>query len=120
MIIRPTSEATRLRKAAGHSWNGYKAAWETEAAFRVDLLLLVVLAPLALWLGDTGVERALLFGSLLLLLFAEVVNTAIEVVVDRVGMEQNSLSGKAKDLGSGAVLLAFLHGVVVWGLVLLG
>jgi diacylglycerol kinase (ATP) len=119
MIIRPGSEVTRLRKAAGHSWNGYKAAWATEAAFRVDLLLLVVLGPVALWLGETGVERALLFGSLLLLVLAEVINTAIEVVVDRVGMERHPLSGKAKDLGSGAVLLALVHGAVVWGLVLL-
>jgi diacylglycerol kinase (ATP) len=77
-----------------------------------------VLVPLALWLGRTGVERALLVGSLLIVMIVELLNTGIEVVVDRIGHERHHLSGFAKDLGSSAVLLTLLLAVITWGLVL--
>ena len=90
-----------------------------EAAFRQELALFVVLAPLACWLGETGVERALMVGSLLLVLVTELLNSAVECVVDRVGAELHPLSKSAKDLGSAAVFVALVTVPVVWGLVLL-
>ncbi len=89
-----------------------------EAAFRQELALLVVLAPLGIWLGESGVQRALLVGSLLLVLVAELLNSALEALVDRFGDEWNDLSGRAKDLGSAAVLVALVNVIVVWVLVL--
>jgi diacylglycerol kinase (ATP) len=110
---------TRLIKATGYSWAGLKAAFKHEAAFRQELLLCLALMPLGIWLGQTGVERALLIGSLLLVLIIELVNSALEAVVDRFGGEQHELSGRAKDIGSAAVFIALLVVIVVWGLVLL-
>lgn len=109
---------TRIIKAAGYSWAGLKAAFKHEAAFRQELALCLLLMPLGIWLGETGIEQALLIGSLLLVLIVELFNSAIEAVVDRIGTEQNELSGRAKDIGSAAVLIALLNVVVVWGLVL--
>jgi len=106
--------------AAGYSVAGLKAAFKNEAAFRQELALLLILAPLALWLGDNGVERALLIGSLLLVLIVELVNSAIEAVVDRFGGEQHELSGRAKDIASGAVFIALINVFVVWLLVMVG
>jgi diacylglycerol kinase (ATP) len=108
----------RLVRATGYSLAGLKSCIRTEAAFRHELALVVVAAPLALWLGDNDIERALLIGSLLLVLIVELLNTAIEVVVDRVGVESHVLSGRAKDLGSAAVMLSLLNALVVWVLVL--
>jgi diacylglycerol kinase (ATP) len=75
--------------------------------------------PLGIWLGQTGIERALLVGSLLLVLIVELVNSAIEAVVDRFGGEQHELSGRAKDIGSAAVFIALLNVAIIWGLVLI-
>ena len=108
----------RVLKAARCSWLGLKAAWQHEAAFRQELVLCVLLAPLALWLGESGIERALLLLSLLLVLLVEILNSAVEAVVDRVGTEYHELSGRAKDLGSAAVFLALLQVPVIWGLLL--
>lgn len=108
----------RVRRAAGYSAAGLKAAWRGETAFRQELALCVVLAPLGLWLGRDGVERALLLGSLLLVLIVELLNSAIEAAVNRIGAERNELSGLAKDLGSAAVFVALLVVVLVWALVL--
>lgn len=108
----------RILLAATYSWAGLCAAWKNEAAFRQEVLLLGVLVPLGLWLGDDGVERALLIGSLLLVLMVELLNSAIEAVVDRFGTERHELSGRAKDLGSAAVLIALINVAVIWGLVL--
>lgn len=105
-------------KAFGYSMQGLKAAWQFEEAFRLELLALVVMLPAALWLGADGVERALLVGSLLLVLIVELINSAIEAVVDRVGVEHHTLAGRAKDIGSAAVFLALLNVTCVWGLVL--
>jgi diacylglycerol kinase (ATP) len=109
---------TRVINATGYSVKGLKAAFINEAAFRQELLLFVVLAPLALWLGRSGVEQALLIGSLFLVLIVELVNSAIEAVVDRFGSEMHELSGRAKDIGSAAVMLSLANLFVVWALVL--
>jgi diacylglycerol kinase (ATP) len=97
---------------------GLKAAITHEEAFRLELMAMVVLLPLALWLGQGGVERALLVGSLLLVLLVELINSALEAVVDRVGVEHHELSGRAKDIGSAAVFIALTNVAVVWGLLL--
>jgi diacylglycerol kinase (ATP) len=108
----------RIARAAGYSAAGLKAAVRGETAFRQELALCVVLAPLGLWLGRDGVERALLLGSLLLVLAVELLNSAIEAAINRIGAERNELSGLAKDLGSAAVFVALLIVLTVWALVL--
>ncbi|MBU2538597.1 MAG: diacylglycerol kinase [Proteobacteria bacterium] len=109
---------TRLRNAFGWSMAGLKAAFQHEKAFQQELGLCLILAPLALWLGNTGVEKALLLGSLLLVLIVEIINSAIEAVVDRFGNEHHILSGRAKDMGSAAVFLALANVALTWLLVL--
>lgn len=109
----------RIIRAWGYSIQGLTAAWRHEAAFRQELLLGIVLVPLAFWLGQGLLETLLLLGSLLLVLMAELINSAIEAVVDRIGSETHELSGRAKDLGSASVLLAMLLVVLVWGGVLM-
>lgn len=101
-----------------YSIQGLKAAWQFEEAFRLELLALIVMLPAALWLGSNGVERALLVGSLLLVLMMELINSAIEAVVDRVGVEHHTLAGRAKDIGSAAVFMALLNVAAVWGFIL--
>ncbi len=110
---------SRLVKACQYSWQGLRAACRHEEAFRQELWLSFVLIPLGLWLGQTGVEKALLTGSVILLLLVEMLNSAIEAVVDRIGDEQHELSGRAKDMGSAAVAISIGLIVVVWALVLL-
>ena len=109
---------TRIIKAGGYSLAGLKATFKHEAAFRQELALCLVLLPLALWLGQTGIEKAVLIGSLILVLIVELLNTAIEAVVDRFGGEQHTLSGRAKDIGSAAVFMSLLNVLVIWGLVI--
>ena len=109
----------RLKRAMHCSYLGLTAAYRNEEAFRQELLLCLVLLPVACWLGGSNVERALLAGSLLVLLIVELLNTAVEVVVNRIGIERHELSGRAKDLGSAAVSMAIANTVVVWLLVLL-
>lgn len=108
----------RVWRAFGYSLAGLRAAWSNEAAFRQEVVLLAVLAPLGLWLGDNGVERALLVGTLGLVLVTELVNSAVEAVVDRHGPELHELAGRAKDTGSAAVLIAIVIACVTWLLVL--
>lgn len=109
----------RIKRAMHCSYLGLAAAYRNEEAFRQELLLCLVLLPVACWLGNTNIERALLVGSLLILLIVELLNTAVEVVVNRIGIERHELSGRAKDLGSAAVFMAIANTVVVWLLVLL-
>ena len=109
---------TRIIKAGGYSWQGLCAAWRHEAAFRQEAWLAVVMIPLGLYLGGNGVEKALLIGSVLLILVIELLNSAIEAVVDRFGGEQHELAGRAKDMASAAVAFALALMVVVWVLVL--
>lgn len=109
---------SRLYHAMAYSWQGLKAAFKHEAAFRQELAGGIILVPLALWLGKTGFEKALLISVLVLVLIAELINSAIEAIVDRVGEEQHELSGRAKDIGSATVLIALVLAAVVWVLVL--
>lgn len=108
----------RMIKATQYSWQGLRAAYRHEEAFRQETWLCVLLLPLGLYLGDGGTEKALLIGTALLLPLVEILNSAIEAAVDRFGEEQHELSGRAKDMGSAAVALAILLLVAVWGLVL--
>jgi diacylglycerol kinase (ATP) len=108
----------RIVKAGVYSWQGLRAAWRHEAAFREELCLSIVLIPLGLYLGGNGVEKALLVGSVMLLPLVEILNSAIEAVVDRIGFEHHELAGRAKDMGSAAVALSIALLVVVWILVL--
>jgi diacylglycerol kinase (ATP) len=107
------SGLARLWHAAGFSLAGLRAGWG-ETAFRQEVLAAVVLVPLAFWLGRTWVETALLAGSVLLLMIVELLNTAIEAAIDRIGPEWHALSKRAKDMGSAAVLLAVLLAGGVW------
>lgn len=109
----------RLARACGSTGRGLVAAWRDEAAFRQECLLAVVVLPLGLWLGATGIERLLLTGPMLLVLIVELLNSAIEAAVDRIGVERHPLSGKAKELGSAAVFVAFVLLGTCWLLVLL-
>lgn len=121
MLDRPKlSGVRRLYLAFLNSWKGFKGAFKAEAAFRQEIALAVVLIPVGVYLGKTGLERALLVSSVLLVLIVELLNTGIETVVDRIGLERHELSGLAKDVGSSAVLLSFAVLSVIWGFVLFG
>jgi len=104
--------------AARNSLAGVAAAARNEGSFQVELAACLVLLPLGLWLGGTGVERALLVSSVLIVLCAELVNTALEAAVDRISLEMHPLARRAKDIGSAAVMLALVNAGVVWLLVL--
>lgn len=109
---------TRIVKAAGYSWKGLCAAWKHEAAFRQESVLLIVAVAVALWLDVSTIERILLIGSVALMVIFELVNSAIEAVVDRIGTEHHELSGRAKDMGSAAVLITALLALFAWGSIL--
>ena len=109
----------RLANAFRFSMSGFRACFRLEEAFRQEVFLLVPLVPLALWLGDTPAERALLVGSLLLVPIVELLNSAIEANVDRVGYERHELSARAKDIASAAVLSSIGYTLVIWGIVLI-
>jgi diacylglycerol kinase (ATP) len=104
----------RLILATRFSAQGLVHAWKHETAFRQELSLAFVMTPIALWLGRTGYERLLLIASLLLVLIVELLNSAIETAVDRIGDEPHELSGRAKDLGSAAVFISLILVVAVW------
>lgn len=108
----------RVVRAAGYSTKGLIAAFRHESAFRQELALCVVLIPLGVWLGETPVERVLLVGVCLLLLMMEMLNSAIEAIVDRVGKDHHPLSGQSKDMASAAVAIALVLIAVTWGLIL--
>lgn len=110
---------TRLIKASGYSFAGLRGAYRNEQAFRQEVWLCLILVPLALYLTASPVERALLIGSWLLVMITELLNSAIEAVVDRFGDEWHELAGRAKDIASAAVMIALLLAVFVWGLILL-
>jgi diacylglycerol kinase (ATP) len=108
----------RLIKAFGYSCAGLAAALRHEAAFRYEAVVSLVVVPLGLWLGRSGGERALLVASWLAVPVVELLNSALEAVVDRIGPERHELAGRAKDMGSAAVLLAIVTAVGVWVLIL--
>ena len=110
---------TRVMRALGASVRGLSGAFRDEAAFRQELAFAAAVIPLGLWLGHSGIERALLIAPVLLILIVELINSAIEATVDRIGFERHALAGLAKDIGSAAVLMAFILCAVVWALVLL-
>jgi diacylglycerol kinase (ATP) len=109
----------RIINAFGYSLKGFRACFRHEEAFRQEVFVLIPLLPLGIWLGNNGVERALLVGSLLIVPLTELLNSAIEAVVDRIGQERHKLSGRAKDIGSAAVFLSIVLAMSVWFLILL-
>ena len=109
----------RLLRALVYSFNGLRDAFVDEPAFRQEAVLSLILIPIAVWLGEDNVERALMIGALMVVLIVELLNSAIEAVVDRIGSEFSELSRKAKDLGSAAVFVSLALVVVVWALLLL-
>jgi diacylglycerol kinase (ATP) len=108
----------RVVNAFGFSIKGLKACYRLEEAFRQELLVIIPLTPVAVWLGGTPTERALLVGSLLIVPIVELLNSAIEANVDRIGYERHELSGRAKDIASAAVLLSIVFAAVTWALIL--
>jgi diacylglycerol kinase (ATP) len=107
----------RLLNATRYSKLGLTAAWRDQASFRQEIAALIILVPAAFWLGQGAAQRALLLFSLLLIPLVELINSAIEAIVDRIGLEEHPLSGKAKDLGSAAVLVVLVAAAAVWALV---
>lgn len=110
----------RLINAFGYSLEGFKAAFKHEDAFRQEVVLAIVLIPLAVYLGKSAIERAMMIASVLLVLIVELLNSAIEAAVDHTSTERNALAKQAKDIGSTAVFFALIIVLVVWSLVLLG
>lgn len=109
----------RIVQAFGYSMQGFKACYEQEEAFRQEIWTLIPLLPLGLWLGESPAERAVLIGSLLIVPVVELLNSAIEANVDRIGLERHELSGRAKDIASAAVFLSIVFAAVAWGLILI-
>lgn len=109
----------RIIKATKYSYLGLTACYKSEAAFRQELFLAAILAPVGLWLGETGLEKALLICVLFVVLIVELLNTGIEAVVDRFGDEIHELSGMAKDFGSAAVFVSLANVIAVWVLILI-
>ncbi|MBW8079553.1 MAG: diacylglycerol kinase [Gallionella sp.] len=109
----------RLMNAFGYSLAGFRAAYKHEDAFRQEVLLAAILIPLAIWLPASGIGKALMIGSVLLVIIIELLNSAIEATVDRISLDNHDLAKRAKDIGSSAVLVSLVNVVVVWGLVLL-
>lgn len=110
----------RIWNASRYSIDGLGAAWRHEAAFRQESLLAALLVPAVMFMPVTGTGKALMIASVLLVLIVELLNSAVEAVVDRISLENHALAKRAKDFGSAAVMLALLNVPVVWGLVLLG
>lgn len=108
----------RVWNAFHYSLDGLRAAWRHEDAFRQEMVLALLMVPLAIWLGEGALERALMIGSVLLVLIVELLNSAIEATVNRISLERHRLAKRAKDVGSAAVLIALINVAVVWGLIL--
>jgi diacylglycerol kinase (ATP) len=108
----------RLMNAFGYSVEGFKAAFKHEDAFRQEVFLSIILIPLALYLESEALHRILMIGSIFLVLIVELLNSAVEAVVDRVSIERHALAKRAKDIGSAAVFVALTNVVMTWGLIL--
>ncbi|GMR08257.1 MAG: diacylglycerol kinase [Gammaproteobacteria bacterium] len=119
MVSKTQNPFTRLYKATGYSLAGFAAAYRHEQAFRQEVMVLVIVVPVGLWLGNSALEYVLLIGSWLLVMLMELINSAIEAVVDRISDEHHELAGRAKDIGSAAVLLAIIMALMTWGFILL-
>lgn len=109
---------TRLRNALGYSLAGFRAAYKHEDAFRQEIHLAIILIPLALWLPASHIGKALMIGSVLLVIIIELINSAIEATVDRISLDNHDLAKRAKDIGSGAVLVSLINVAIIWLLVL--
>jgi len=118
MSSQGTAGLERVFKSFSFSMQGLTAAFKNEEGFRQEIYLAIILIPLGFYLGETGIEIALLVSVILLVLIIELINSGMEAVVDRFGGEHHELSGRAKDVGSAAVLIALLNVVLVWGCVL--
>ncbi|MBW8192159.1 diacylglycerol kinase [Neiella marina] len=105
----------RIIAATGYSYKGVKAAWKHEEAFRQEVVLMLLMAPLAFWVGDNFAEQMILLGSVVLVVVVELLNSAIEAITDRVSTDYHKLSGRAKDMGSAAVFVALFLMIFVWG-----
>ncbi len=110
----------RLINATGYSISGLVEAVRNEDAFRMELAVAAIALPGGLWLGPTGIAKALLVGSVLIVLIVELLNSAVEATVDRISLEDHRLAKRAKDIGSAAVMLSLINAAAIWGLVLLG
>ena len=110
----------RFVEAAKYSWQGMVAAYKNEEAFRQETILALLLTPVAFIISDTGVELALLIGSLILVIIVELLNSGIEAVVDRIGLEKHELSGRAKDIGSAAVFFSLVNVAIIWLCIIVG
>jgi diacylglycerol kinase (ATP) len=108
----------RVLNAVGYSMAGIAAAWRNESAFRQETVLAAIMIPTAFWLDVSRVERAVMIGTVLLVLIVELINSSIEAVVDRVGLERHDLSKRAKDAGSAAVFVSLVFCVSVWAIIL--
>lgn len=117
-ILLSLVDGGRVVRALGYSMKGLRAAYKRESAFRQELIMAAVLLPAGVWLGRDPVERILLLGSVLVVLIVELLNSAVEATVDRGGKNWDKLAGRAKDMGSAAVLIALLLVALTWGLVL--
>jgi diacylglycerol kinase (ATP) len=109
----------RAWHAAKNSWRGLVFAYREESAFRQELTLIILLTPIALWAPVSHLEKALMMGSLILVLVVELLNSSVEAAIDRISFEQHDLSKRAKDFGSAAVMLALILAAMIWGTVLL-
>ena len=112
------SGIARILQATQYSWQGLKAAWKHEAAFRQELVLALIAVPIAIWLAENKIELLWLILPLFVLIIAELINSAIEAAVDRIGHEHHELSGRAKDIGSAIVFVSIILLIVCWGVVL--
>ncbi|UCF92338.1 MAG: diacylglycerol kinase [Desulfobacterales bacterium] len=116
MRVQKETALQHIINATRYSVAGFTTAWKNETAFRLEPSVIAFMLPVGFWLGKTAVERALLVGSCLIILITELLNSAIEAVVDRIGLDRNTLSKRAKDLGSAAVFISLLTAGAVWAL----
>ena len=119
MTERQPSSFKRIINAANYSRQGFMQAFRGEAAFREEVYLACILIPLACYLDVSPVEQILMIASVILLMIVELLNSAVEAAIDRIGPEHNKLSGKAKDMGSAAVFLALALVAITWGIILI-
>lgn len=118
-LNQPIRSIMRIIYATQWSMKGFESTLKTEEAFRQEVLLLIILAPPGIWLGDTGIERTLLIGTVLIVLIVELLNSAVESAIDRIGDEHHKLSGKAKDQGSAAVFVSLVLAAMTWLFILI-
>ena len=109
----------RIVNAFFFSMAGFKASWEHEEAFRQEVFLFILTTPLAIWLTENNIERAILIGSVGAVLLVELLNSAVEAAIDRIGYERHELSGRAKDIGSAAVMLSLVLAAMTWAIILI-